>query len=130
MDTLATLDTAGRGVTASTSTARSSLLASSMESTRCSPVFSEVALAMFQMRPATFLEMGSSAVSETCASSSTSAARAKPMAPSGCGPAAGLPAHTWRRRSSASKVSEKAMPSASMPTFSWKSFTAASVCGP
>ena len=62
--------------------------------------------------------------------SSTLAARANPIDPCGCGPSAGLPAQTWRRRSIASKVSWNAMPSATAPMLSWKSFTAASVWTP
>jgi hypothetical protein len=95
-----------------------------------SPLFSLVAEARFQMRPATLRLMGSSAVSEICTLSSTPAARAKPMPPMGWGPAAGLPAHTWCRRSMASNVSGNAMPSASMPWLSWNCFTAASVYTP
>ena len=127
VDRLAILLPSGSGVVASTMTAASPSRETSGASMRSRPLLSLVADARFQMRPATLREMGSSAVSESCVCSSTPAARAKPIPPMGCGPAAGLPAHTWCRRSMESKVSWKAMPSASMPWLSWNSLTAASV---
>ena len=114
----------------SSMTACVSAPAASTESMSSRPQASEVACARLKTRPATLREMGSSAVTEMRKVSSTLAARAKPMSPVGCGPFAGLPPQTCFRRSMASKVSGKAMPSASVPTLSWKSLTAASVWAP
>ena len=55
---------------------------------------SEVAVARFTTRPATFLAMGSSPVMASLMVSSTFAARADPIPPWGCGPFACLPDQT------------------------------------
>ncbi len=65
-----------------------------MESTSSMPDASEVAVARFTTRPATFLAMGSSPVMASLMVSSTFAARANPMPPWGCGPFACLPFKT------------------------------------